>query len=618
MTHRELALSFLMAMVGTILVACSTVEPTPTPTPTPTPVPTATATPPEPTPTPTPTPPEPTPTVQPIRSDSSMTSSLTDFIDRGPYAVGLTEVFFHDPEREFDSWNAQYASDAYQAMLQSVNAAGERQIVPTRMWYPVDPADNSRPATFEDLYSTSSLTFDVAYLNNSRDRYLWSISADGGNLGPDANAKVIAALEARLLGAKWDAPIAEGNFPIIVASHGLGLAGFVWMNIAGHLASHGYVVVATDFISDGALPNVFDSPDSKFAESATDQEIDRAYGQIMSEQKVIPNFYRFFFGEDMTATADGPQLVGEMMASFFTQRVDDVATVIDGMELLNTTAAECEAGFSERGQPLLGATMCGRFAGKLDTDKVGVFGHSLGSMTSQFAVARDPRVDAAVGYSNGPPRYWEPAGIFGDGTAADGQPAGNPKPSMQIHGTEDAFVQGVFRGLMWNQFSAAGGDPAEIWTLPAEQAVPTNDNPQPIARNAYTRATGPKALVQIDDVTHGSFVEDVAAELISRAAPLVVDGNEYSALPERPRPRKAVGDAAFGMGADGETFIPLGWEEVDGINMHVPAFIRNYYTRSWFDYWLKDDESAIRFQEDPIPQLGVINLWTDLPDAPSE
>ncbi len=532
---------------------------------------------------------------------------LSDFVERGSFDVGMSELFFHDPDREFDSWNSMHASNAYREMLRNVNAAGEGQIVATRIWYPAQADAGALMQDFNGLFSTGSDTFR----RSSQGALSWILGqvvrADGG-----ASANVTAPLAERVLGATWNAPIADGKFPVIIAAHGLGGNSLMWVSFAGYLASHGYVVVGTDFISDGSLPNVFDSPDSKYAQSASQQDIDAAYRLILGEQKVIPRFYDYFYDSSGRAAPDGAERVGGMMADFFTQRVGDVLTIIDGLDLLSADTSICTSGFSDRGQPNFGDSTCGMFTDSLNTTKVGILGHSLGSMTAQFAVASSDRVTAAVGYNNGPPRYWEPDGIFGDGTSADGQPAGSPKPVMQIHGSEDAFVQWVFRGLMWNDISAAGGDPTAIWTLEQEQVVPTDENPQPIARNAYQRATGDKAIILVRDATHGSLVELLAVELISDAMPLIVDGVRYTTRGEGARPRKAVGNDVLDPGRVGETFSPLGWDEVDGQSMFIPAFIRNYYTRSWFDYYLKGDQSGLRFRDDPIPELGVLDVRSEI------
>lgn len=556
---------------------------------------------------PTADPPTPIPTIAPtVTTPDNQVTELSEFFERGSYDVGIAELFFHDPDRELDLWNGEYASAGYRRMLAAARDVGENQIVPTRIWYPVQPGDTTRAATFDDLYTTSSDTFRDAYPQAATSTFAWYIGVS------TASPEELSALESRLINAKWQAPIAPGPFPIVIAAHGLGGNSLTWLAAAPHLASRGYVVVSADFNSDGSLPNIFDSPDSQYPQSASPEDIDAAYRVILREQKVIPKFYEFLFDPELPDGVGG-QMVGEYMQDLFTQRVDDVMTIVDGLTLLSDRDAEsCRLELAGRGQPNFADAWCGRFTGAFDTSKVGVMGFSLGSMTAQFAVAREPRITAVVGYNNGAPRYWEPEGIFGDGTAADGQPAGNPNPVMQIHGSEDAFVQSIFRELMWNQIIRAGGDPTLIWTLEQEQVLPTDANPQPIARNAYNRATGDKAIVAVKDATHGTLIENPVIELISEHAPLVVDGYEYFARGNGTRPRKSVGEAVLTPNATGPLFTPLGWGEVDGTQMYIPGFVRNYYTRSWFDYYLKGDESGLRFREDPIPDLGVLDVRSEI------
>ena len=586
---------------GAMLLGCSPAA-TPTPAPTATPMPTAT-----PTPLPDPSP--------------------QDYVERGEYQVGSRALYFHDPDRPFDGWNARHASDGYQAMLAEINAAGERQIVAAHIWYPVEPGDATRAATFGDFGQSRSPVFTNAYGQGSLGFLGGLVSEDGSppNFSDRAALTAIAGeAQTRIVNSLHHAPIAAGRFPVIIAAHGLGGNSLMWAGFAEYLASRGYVVIAPSFISDSALPNVLDSPDSQYAAAAGQEGIDRAYRTILGEFKVIPGFYKYFFGYEgsigfdgapgagnLEAVPGGGQRVGEMMGEFFTQRVDDVETIIDGLASLDQGGGACASDYAGRGQPAHGAEVCDLFSGALDMERIGVLGHSLGSMTAQFSVARIDRVLAAVGYNNGPPRYWEPPGIFGDGAAADGQPAGAPKPVMQIHGSEDAFVQGVFRGLMWNALSAAGGDPEEIWTLEQERVLPTDENPQPVARNAYNRATGDKAVISVKDTHHGSLTDDFAA-LFSERNPIMAGGKRYW-VAAGPVPRKAVGEDALDPSFQGQPYTPLGWGEVGGSEVYLPTFIRNYYTRNWFDYYLKGDESALRFTENPIAEQGVLDVRIELP-----
>ena len=554
---------------------------------------------------------------------------VAKYTQPGGYPVGMSPLYFHDPARPFDGWNASHATDNYKATLKAINDAGENQIVAAHVWYPAAPGADARRATFDDFAQSASSVFRQSYesvafyflsgITNEQGQSVMQIAFSD----PETAQAIADQVKERLINSYYQAPIAPGSFPVIIAAHGLGGNSIMWTAFAEYLASNGYIVVAPSFISDSSTPNVLDSPDSQFAQSAGVDALNAAYQTILNEEKVIPGFFRYFFGQDLpggpggapdfsnlTAVAGGGQRVGQMMGEFFTQRVGDVSTIIDGLESLNKTDAACQSEYAARGQTAHAAQVCGRFADAIDLDHIGILGHSLGSMTAQFTVAQDPRVAAAVGYNNGAPRYWEPPGIFGDGLAADGQPAGNPNPVMQIHGSEDAFVQDVFRGLMWNALQAAGGDPREIWTLEPEQALPTDENPQPIARNAYTRATGDKVIISVKDVNHGNLVDDFLAA-VSRENPIIVNGESYWNV-ITPAPRKAVGDDVLNPAFTGQPFTPLNWGEVDGQPVYLPAYIRNYYTINWFDYYLKGDQSALRFQDNPIADQNIIDLRSSI------
>ena len=549
------------------------------------------------------------PVTAPTATSKPATASLAaEYAERGEYPVGVREVWFHDPNRPFDGWNAKHASDGYKRTLSEINAAGERQIVAALMWYPARDDGSARVATFDDLTASASAAFAGGHRFIMQSRIA---SLEGGaGAGRDELAR---AVEGRVVNSLLGAPVADGRFPIVIAAHGLGGSAVEWVSFAEYFASRGYVVVAPGFVSDSSAPKVFDSPDSKLAQSAGANAVNAAYGTILGESKVIPGFYKYFFGQSGGARAveGGGEKVGEMMAEFFVQRVGDVETIIAGLDSLDKGAADCAADYEARSQPVHGADICGAFAGALDLDSIGVAGHSLGSMTAQFAVAKSERVAAAVGYNNGAPRYWEPPGIFGDGRAQDGQPAGNPKPVMQIYGSEDAFVQGVFRGLMWNTLSAAGGNPEDIWVLEGERALPTDENPQPVAQNAYNRATGDKAIILVKDLDHDALIEDFPA-MASRRNPLIVDGQEYWARESRAL-RKAVGEDVLDPNFRGEPFTVIGWRTVGGEDIYIPTFVRNYYTRNWFDYYLKGDADAgRRATEDPIADTGLLVVQSEM------
>ena len=560
------------------------------------------------------------------------------YTKQGTYPIGLTKLYFHDLKRPFDAWNAAHASDSYQAMLSEINAAGEPQIVVAHIWYPARVDGSGHTASLKDFASSKSSFFTDAFEKLFVRNNIQDIS--GPDLQPDRDifsqpqllGVISNAVEARIINASYGANAADGPFPIIIAAHGLGGGSIMWAPFAEYLASHGYIVVAPSFISDGAAPNTLDSPDSAYFAHAGVAGLDRAYQTILGEFKVMPGFYKYLFGYEgeigfegpprgmkISAVSGGGHKVGQMMGELFNQRVGDIQTIIDGLESLNKNKESCLADYIERGQARHGAEVCGMFTATLDLSRIGIMGHSLGSMTAQFASARDDRIMAVVGYNNGPPQYWEPQDIFGNGTAADGQPAGVSKPFLQIHGSEDAFVQRIFRGLMWNTLAAAGGRPEDIWLLEQERVLPTDENPQPIARNAYHRATGDKMIIAVKDVNHGSLFDDFKA-VASKRNPIIVDNKGYLVNPLFSRliektgiggsygktywvnpqfiKRKAVGQDVLNPAFQGEEFKPLNWGEEELV--YLPIFIRNFYTKNWFDFYLKGEGAAANLSDNPL------------------
>lgn len=58
---------------------------------------------------------------------------------------------------------------------------------------------------------------------------------------------------------------------------------------------------------------------------------------------------------------------------------------------------------------------CGLLAGRIDGERVGVAGHSLGAMTTQLAANHLPGVATTMGINNAPPFTWGPEEMYGAG-----------------------------------------------------------------------------------------------------------------------------------------------------------------------------------------------------------
>jgi dienelactone hydrolase len=226
----------------------------------------------------------------------SLSAFASDLEKLGPYPVGVTTTVFVDESRD------DKATKSSRTLL-------------TEIWYPTTTIGKQFPK------------------NKMSDFVL-----KGANPGIAMAIKMAFKKDVTELDKTFendafrDAPVADGQFPLIVFSHGNG--GFRMQNIfwAEHLASHGYIVVAPDHTGNAAA-TVVDNKLIIHDSNARDQ-----------------------------AAIDRPI---------------DVRFLIDAMGKWNKGADS-------------------RFNGKLDMEKIGVGGHSFGGMTSTMAADQDDRIDAIV------------------------------------------------------------------------------------------------------------------------------------------------------------------------------------------------------------------------------
>ena len=542
----------------------------------------------------------------------------------GAYAVGAAGGFAVDDGQRFDPWNTAYGRPEYRAMLRRVEAAGQTRTVVFHLWYPATPdtargrlagprspfpAASGRRANHFDFFFREGgpLSRRIGAAAQGVRPHLVHLR-EGGTLA-EAGGAAFADIGARILnmprGAWQDAWPAEGRFPVVVLAHGLGGNHGMWSTLGEFLASHGYVVAAPTFVSDGGLPLVFHDPESPFAKQASAEELRRTYDLLLGEFKVLPYFYRLLFGREgrefgpPSQTLDGGvERVATMMRNLFRQRVSDVALLLRTVRLLGAEEGVCRTSLSAMGAVSAARDLCGLLAGRIDGARVGVAGHSLGAMTAQLAANHLPGVAAAMGLNNAPPFTWEPEEMHGAGAAPDDGggdgplPVGSRKPLLLMIGDEDAFVQRVFVGLFQSALAAAGGDPAAAFPLAAERAAPERlENPQPVALSAWRRAVSDRLLVIVRDTDHSTVAEDFA-----RLFPWPAFRRGDLPFAQTPaRTRKPTGARAYGppSAEPGEPYTQLGWAAAgaDGA-VYLPHVIRDWYAKTWFDWHLKGDAGS--------------------------
>jgi dienelactone hydrolase len=142
-----------------------------------------------------------------------------------------------------------------------------------------------------------------------------------------------------------DAPIADGEHPVVVFTHGYTGTFTDYTFLVEDLASRGYIVVSIDHTYEATA---VEFPDERFVKSLV--------------------------GSHLTNTW---QTDDQTLSSALDVRLDDVKFVMGELERLNTSSGNA-------------------FAGRLDLTRLALAGHSLGGLTAWFGVQRDPRFKAAV------------------------------------------------------------------------------------------------------------------------------------------------------------------------------------------------------------------------------
>ncbi len=502
--------------------------------------------------------------------------SLADAEPQAEYAVGVATNFVRDFGKPFDAWGRKYKSEEYKAWLDEVDASGTPRTTVTNIYYPTAKGDGVAGGRADTTLPSPLPAAAAGDQVSVADIFL-------GDQGFAEMAFREGVVE-DIYQAHKDAPIADGKFPLVIMVHGLGGSVHTWASAAEYLAAQGYIVVTVALTSESAASPVFHDPDSLWAKDKSPEEIIQAY-QLRAGNSfgtVFANFFKFLYQYEepvsfgqmpdpslLTPTPEGALRSGQLMADLFDQRVEDVARVIAEMKFLNAPETECKVGLEleNSSEPL-----CGFFTDHIDVEKIGVMGHSLGSMTAQASASFLGDVDTAVGFNNGMPRLWEPYGGI-PGNPVDDKPAGVPKPFLQVIGSDDFFVHNVFRGVHGNLYGAAGGNPNDNYPLADEQPWPTDDNPQPVARSAFNRATAEKMLVMFRDQGHGHTTDDEGG--------VFTPGHEHQGLRLPATPDGAP-----------EPYQVMGWIKDGDNDVYLPHLMRNYYLANWFDWTLKGDEEA--------------------------
>jgi|AGTN01.2.fsa_nt_gi Predicted dienelactone hydrolase len=155
-----------------------------------------------------------------------------------------------------------------------------------------------------------------------------------------------------------DVPVSAGRsqYPVLVMSHGDSSSPLLMAVTAADLASHGYIVVGPSY--------TYNSPGVVFPDGRV---VSRDYNYSLIGDDYI-NFSLSYYENAKQWAAHN--------ADVERREAEDVSFVLDRLEQLNKTDA--------------------LFKGKIDMDRVGTFGHSLGGAVSIASAELDDRIKAAA------------------------------------------------------------------------------------------------------------------------------------------------------------------------------------------------------------------------------
>lgn len=292
----------------------------------------------------------------------------------GQYAVGTTSVMFVDDVR----------GEAY-----TEDPADLRRLM-LRIWYPATPESGTRVAH----YWEHAVTRSRAVTNGTP--LPWFTFSHLGRVDTFS---------------QWDSDVAEGVFPIVLYSHGLGVG---WSSantpVVERLASHGYIVVGIDhaFLGSAAIfPDqviTFDGATRTALNTEPPSEVREAYEQ--GSATTDPEEQLRLYMRAMSLMPDA--IKGKVDIALRTQ-VEDQKAVLQNPQVFEAAKVD--------------------LASHMDPSRIGLLGMSLGGSAAVITCASEPLCKAVINL---------------DGFHPDQAAVKLPVPSMSMHRPDNLLVLANF------------------------------------------------------------------------------------------------------------------------------------------------------------------------------
>jgi dienelactone hydrolase len=166
-------------------------------------------------------------------------------------------------------------------------------------------------------------------------------------------------------------PVANGSFPVLIFSHGYGSKATGYYAMLSELASQGYIIINMNHTYE-SLGATFPNGEMKFFDYEFQHKISSA---SLTDIEPLQSAFR-----DGLSYEERHPIVSKSVKNFYESQsmdrwAEDITETIDLLETWNSD---------------------GSLAGKMDLDKLGVFGHSNGGGSAGKVPLIDQRVKAAA------------------------------------------------------------------------------------------------------------------------------------------------------------------------------------------------------------------------------
>lgn len=227
-------------------------------------------------------------------------------------------------------------TDSSRREVHASDSTSRRLIV--HVWYPAQPTPSqTRRATYIENFPAVQKVLPRTALESLFRPAPYSLIEQSG-------------LPATHAVERADIAASPAKFPIIVFSHGLGMLNSIYTAEIEDLVSHGYVVAAINHTYDAAFTVFSDGGLVTYARDAWNTESAKPNGYVSYVRTRLNDFW-----------------------------VPDIQFVIDQLARHDSTLS-------------LGAP----FAGRLDLQRIGALGHSMGGLAVVRACERDTRIRACI------------------------------------------------------------------------------------------------------------------------------------------------------------------------------------------------------------------------------